>query len=183
MLPPQVVEFVVVFLLALLLASFAEYAVHRMMHRVRWAGKQHVHHHKEGTGQGWLGEFREYVLPTFVITWTGFLYSPWVGLGLVLGGVFYAAASAYSHQLQHERPELVFWMKRPVHYLHHRDNMWRHNFGILVDWWDRIFGTYKVVTWQPDRRPFQHPLGDFFRINWLGYRKTCEQRSTKQNST
>ncbi|MBW3540681.1 MAG: arylsulfatase [Planctomycetes bacterium] len=45
--------------------------------------------------------------------------------------------------------------------------MWKHNFGILVDVWDRVFGTYQVVEWKPEKRPFQHPLRNFFRIKWF----------------
>jgi len=52
--------------------------------------------------------------------------------------------------------------------VHHRDQMWHHNFGLAVDWWDRVFGTYRVescdeladesagpldVGWHAPRRP------------------------------
>ena len=56
---------------------------------------------------------------------------------------------SYAHTLQYHRPELVFWMPRPVHHLHHAHHMSRHNFGLSVDWWDRAFGTYKVMPWEP----------------------------------
>jgi sterol desaturase/sphingolipid hydroxylase (fatty acid hydroxylase superfamily) len=49
--------------------------------------------------------------------------------------------AAYAHQIQHANPGLVFWMKRPVHRLHHAGT--KGNYGILVDWWDRLFGTYE----------------------------------------
>jgi sterol desaturase/sphingolipid hydroxylase (fatty acid hydroxylase superfamily) len=79
----------------------------------------------------------------------------------------YATLAAYAHQVQHDRPELVFWLPRPVHHLHHKHKMWHHNFGILVDFWDRIFGTYKVVEWKPEKRPFQHRFREFFSIHWV----------------
>jgi len=152
--------------LAFVVGTFVEYVVHRLMHSGKMLGRKHAEHHQDGFGQGWLGEFADYFLPSIVILWVGFLWSVAAGVGFALGGTLYAAAAAYSHQLQHDRPELCFWLKRPVHYLHHKHRMWRHNFGILVDVWDRVFGTYRPVDWKPERRPFQHPISDFFRIRW-----------------
>jgi sterol desaturase/sphingolipid hydroxylase (fatty acid hydroxylase superfamily) len=69
--------------------------------------------------------------------------------------------------VQHDNPELIFWLPRPVHYLHHSHKMWHHNFGITVDFWDRIFGTYKPVEWSPSRRPLQYPLKSYLQIKWI----------------
>ena len=152
---------------ALIVGSLVEYVVHRLMH-VRWLlGKKHAEHHKDGWGQGWAGEFWDYLVGGLILLWLGFLYSIPVGIGWLAGLLVFAALAAYAHQLQHERPELCFWLKRPVHYLHHRHHMWRHNFGISLDIWDRVFGTYKVVEWNPEKRPFQHPLRSFFQIKWF----------------
>ncbi len=160
------VEAVIAFGIALVFGSLVEYWVHRFMH-LRWVlGRKHAEHHKEGSGQGFFGEFFDYTLPTVPILWVGFLYSVPAGVGLALGGAVFAVFAAYSHQLQHEHPELVFWLKRPVHYLHHYHHMWRHNFGISVDVWDRVFGTYRVVDWKPQRRAFDYPLRTFWQISW-----------------
>lgn len=35
----------------------------------------------------------------------------------------------------------------PVHYVHHKYNQWEYNFGLAVDWWDKVFGTYQAVDW------------------------------------
>jgi len=74
-----------------------------------------------------------------------------VGISFFLGMLFYAAFAAYAHQLQHENPTACFWMKMPVHYVHHEYKQWHHNFGLGVDWWDRIFGTYKPVEWLTEK--------------------------------
>ena len=37
----------------------------------------------------------------------------------------------------------MFWMKRPVHRLHRAGA--KRNYGILVDWCDRLFGTYEPI--------------------------------------
>ena len=162
----------VAFAAALVAGTLIEYWVHRLMHSGRVLGRKHAEHHRDGHGQGWAGEFRDYfvgVLPLLAsvsaTAWLAF-GSPGVAAGWAVGGTLYAALAAYAHQLQHEKPELVFWLPRPVHHLHHKHRMWRHNFGILVDWWDRVFGTYKAVEWKPERRPFQHPLRAFLQIKW-----------------
>jgi sterol desaturase/sphingolipid hydroxylase (fatty acid hydroxylase superfamily) len=164
---------VTAFLFALFLGTFLEYAVHRLMHRGKMLGKKHAEHHKDGWGQGWAGEFWDYFSGSFVVLLGGslaayfLLESVAAAVGYAVGCVTYVAAAAYAHQVQHERPELVFWMKRPVHYLHHKHHMWKHNFGILVDFWDRIFGTYRAEPWAPERRGLQNPLRSFVQIHWF----------------
>lgn len=160
------VEGLVAFLIGVVLASLAEYGVHRLMHAGKVFARKHAEHHRDGFGQGWLGEFWDYVLPAIPVLVLGFLYSVSAGIGFLVAGILYAAFAAYSHQLQHERPQLCFWVQRPVHYLHHSQKMWHHNFGISLDLWDRVFGTYKEAEWKPVERPFQHSLRDFFRIRW-----------------
>lgn len=166
------------FALAFGIGTFVEWLVHYLMHRRVMLGKVHTQHHKEGWGQGWFGEFLVYFLSAlpfmigcWLIAWQ-LLDIPWFGIGMILGGTFYAAFAAYAHQVQHERPELTFWMRRPVHYVHHVHSMWHHNFGISFDIWDRVFGTYKYVEWRP-ARPVR--LLDFFRIHWYYYKPTTDE--------
>ncbi len=154
------------FLLAVIIGTLLEYWVHRLMHWRFFLGRRHAEHHRRGTGQGVVGEFFDYTIGVVPVLWVGFLYSLPAGIGFVAGGLGYAVFAAYSHQLQHERPELCFWLRRPVHYLHHHQHMWRHNFGISLDIWDRVFGTYKPVAWQPERRPWQYPLRNYLQIQW-----------------
>ena len=156
-------EALLAFFVTLPVGTFVEYWGHRMMHA--WLLKRrHARHHQQGSGQGWLGEFRDYSLGTVFILPVGFLYSREAGIGIAFGGLFYAAFAAYSHQLQHEKPELCFWMKRPAHFLHHRERMWHTNFGISFDLWDRVFGTYKKVDWNP--QPGKRDWRQLFRITW-----------------
>jgi sterol desaturase/sphingolipid hydroxylase (fatty acid hydroxylase superfamily) len=156
--------------LAFLIGTLVEYFVHRLMHWRILLGRKHTEHHKDGTGQGWLGEFWDYfvgaltaMVPVLLLAWA--LGLPAAGIGFAAGGTLYAAFAAYAHQAQHDRPELVFWMRRPVHHLHHAHQMWRHNFGISLDWWDHVFGTYKAVEWH--RPPGRLRWRDFVRIKWL----------------
>jgi sterol desaturase/sphingolipid hydroxylase (fatty acid hydroxylase superfamily) len=154
---------------ALFVSSLFEYWVHRIMHGGGPLARKHAEHHRDGFGQGWLGEFWDYWSGGLIILWVGFLYSVPAGIGFAAGGTLYAVAAAYAHQIQHERPHLCFWLPRPVHYLHHKHKMWRHNFGIMLDVWDRVFGTYMPVEWKPEKPFYRYPLADFFRISWIAY--------------
>ena len=154
------------FLAALVVGSFFEYAGHRLMHR-RWVlGRRHAEHHRVGLGQGVLGEFRDYLMALPVVGWLGFLYSVQAGIAFAAGAAVYAFIAAYCHQVNHERPELVFWMPRPVHHIHHSHRLWHHNFGIAVDVWDRVAGTYKAVEWKPERRAGGRAPREYLRVKW-----------------
>ena len=154
------------FLLALVVASLVEYWGHRAMHS--WLlKKKHALHHRDGDAQGWFGEFVDYVVGSSWILLAGFLYSVEAGIAFLTGGLLFAMWAAYNHQLQHEQPELCFWLRRPVHHLHHNGHMWHNNFGISSGIWDRVFGTYKHVEWQRTRRIRGIPLRAYFQIRWL----------------
>jgi sterol desaturase/sphingolipid hydroxylase (fatty acid hydroxylase superfamily) len=160
-------QFSIAFFLSLFIGSLVEYVVHRLMHAGKFLHKVHAKHHQLGEGQGWLLEFKDYILPGLAISWLGFLVSIPAGIGYAAGCVVYAALAAYAHQVQHEKPELVFWLPRPVHHLHHSKKMWHHNFGILVDFWDRVFGTYKPVD---EETPYERPkltFSSYFKIRWF----------------
>lgn len=139
------------FALAFLLGSLVEYWIHRLMHQPYNLGARHRDHHKRNEGQGVLWEFRDYVLGTLVVMVVPFFWSIEVGIVWALGAIVFAAFSAYAHQLQHENPRRCFWMAMPVHYVHHKYGMWHHNFGLALDWWDRVFGTYKQVDWLDEK--------------------------------
>ena len=156
----------------MVVSSFIEYAVHVLMHWRVVLGKIHTAHHKENSTDGFLWEFVYYAagaipvgLAMIAAGWYfGFLAA---GIGAFVGAVGYACFAAYAHQIQHERPELVFWMSMPVHTVHHVKQQWRKNFGIGVDWWDRLFGTYEKSDWQPDPARKRTSLRDFVRIHWI----------------
>lgn len=176
--------------------TFAEYWIHRLMHMgmvqpraearaagAPWALKLlrpamflaygHGEHHREGTGQGVLREGRDYALGAIVglavaapvdIAW---ISGGWMSLGFVIGGLAHAVFAAWCHQAQHEDPRLLFWMPRsPVHYVHHRLAQGRHNFGISVDWWDRVFGTYRPVEDWRALLPAGMPPRPFWHLEW-----------------
>jgi sterol desaturase/sphingolipid hydroxylase (fatty acid hydroxylase superfamily) len=156
----------IAFLAALVVGSFLEYVTHRLMHKRFVLGRRHAEHHRTNTAQGFAGEFRDYLFALPVVGWLGFLHSTAAGIAFAAGSIAFGAIAAYSHQVQHERPELVFWMPRPNHHLHHKFHLWHHNFGISFDVWDRVFGTFKVLEWTPDPAARPRAFRDFVQITW-----------------
>jgi sterol desaturase/sphingolipid hydroxylase (fatty acid hydroxylase superfamily) len=156
---------VICLVLGVLFTSLVEYAVHRMMHAGLVNGRRHAEHHRDGWAQGFWPELRDYVLPG-----SPFLLPPWLagveaGAGWTAGCVGYTAFMAYAHQLQHENPAACRWMRMPVHYVHHRDQMWEHNFGLAVDWWDHVFGTWRAVEFG-DVLEVEHQPRAALDIHW-----------------
>ena len=89
---------------ALVVSSLVEYWGHRLMHQRWMLGRRHAEHHRVGTGQGVLGEFRDYLGAVPIIGWLGFLYSVQAGIAFLAGAVLFGFFAAYSHQINHERP-------------------------------------------------------------------------------
>ena len=149
-------------------ASFAEYWAHRLMHRFRWLGKTHRRHHARGTAQGVFLEYAEYTWKSCWLMWPGFLISVPCGLGWLIGTNMYAAFAAFAHQLQHENPRKCFWLRQPIHFVHHAHNQWHENFGVAVEIWDHVFRTYREMDWHTRQSPTQaDPDRRIWQINWL----------------
>lgn len=155
----------VCFLIAFVLASLVEYWLHRLMHVSERVGQRHRDHHRRNEGQGVIWEFRDYIVGTAILMVVPFFFSLTAGIGWALGAIVFAAFSAYAHQLQHENPTKCFWMKMPVHYVHHKYGMWNHNFGLAVDWWDHVFGTYKPVDWLTEKE-ISEARSSFLALRW-----------------
>jgi sterol desaturase/sphingolipid hydroxylase (fatty acid hydroxylase superfamily) len=157
---------ITIFILTFLFSSFLEYWLHRLMHISPWFGKNTCHytHHHNNQAVGVAWEFRNYCTALLFLCPT-FLISRSVGIIVLFSGLVYAAFAAYAHQVQHDNPTKCFWMKMPVHYIHHKHNHWHHNFGIAVDWWDRIFATYKSVEW-PTEEELNQPERELLQIKW-----------------
>jgi sterol desaturase/sphingolipid hydroxylase (fatty acid hydroxylase superfamily) len=162
------------FIGSFVLGSFVEYWIHRLMHlpatsplgaKTQRLGDRHRDHHRRNEGQGVVWEFLDYIKGSLIVMCLMFLLSWQAGLAWFMGALVFAAFSAYAHQLQHENPTKCFWMKMPVHYVHHKYGMWHHNFGLAVDWWDHVFGTYKVVDWLTEEELSQPERG-YLELRW-----------------
>ena len=136
------------FIFAFIFGSFLEYWVHRFMHIYPKFGNgitAHYSHHRSNTTQGFLGDFLDFSLVSLLVL-PALLISVPFGSIMVSGIITFAAFASYAHQIQHDNPHKCFWMKMPIHYVHHKNNQWDSNFGLAIDWWDRVFGTYKSVN-------------------------------------
>lgn len=139
-------HFIAFFILAVILSSLIEYWLHRLMHVFPWFGflTSHYKHHDEESF-GVLKDFKSYS-PVVLVFVPMFLISSSAIVGAILGGLTFAGFAAYTHKLQHENPTRCFWMKVPIHTLHHRYSC-RCNYGLSIDLWDRVFGTYRAYPW------------------------------------
>lgn len=158
---------VITFIIALVFSSFMEYWLHRLMHISPRFGRDivdHYRHHKENVAQGVLPEFKDYSM-AMPITLLAFLISVPVGISFIAGSLVYAIFSAYAHQLQHESPTKCVWLKMPVHYVHHKYNQWDYNFGLAVDWWDKLFGTYKATDWLTEEE-LKQSQKEYWQVKW-----------------
>src|SRR5262245_61853735 len=151
-------------------ASLVEYVVHRLMHKGVINGQRHAEHHRDGWGQGFWPEFGDYLPPASPLLAPPWFFGVAIGAGWTLGALAFSAFSAYAHQLQHDSPVACRWMRIPVHYVHHRDQMWHHNFGLSSDLWDRLLGTYRVVPFGEEFTPEQRGRGPF-DIRWRRVRE------------
>lgn len=156
----------ITFISAVIFSSFVEYWVHRLMHvnPTKGLGAKHSDHHRRNEGQGFVWELLDYLKGSGFAMVIPLFFSWEVGLPWLIGGLSYSIFAAYAHQLQHENPTRCVWMKMPVHYVHHKYGMWYNNFGIAVDWWDHVFGTYKLVDWLTEEELSQQR--GYFDMKW-----------------
>ena len=138
---------IVCFILAFIFGSFLEYWVHRLMHlSPKFSNRVTAHygHHRSNTTKGFWGDFLDFSLVALLVL-PAFFISSSLGIVTFSGTLAFAAFASYAHQIQHYHPEKCYWMIMPIHYVHHQHNQWDCNFGLAIDWWDRLFGTYQPV--------------------------------------
>jgi sterol desaturase/sphingolipid hydroxylase (fatty acid hydroxylase superfamily) len=157
------------FLPGVLVASLGEYWVHRLMHWQILKAIEHVMHHRENAPRGWLHEYWAYARPAglpIVLVAGCFWYflSVEAAVGWFIGAFGYMAFTAYTHEMYHTDPNLVFWIRRPLHYFHHERDDWEHNFAFTTTLWDRLFGTFKD---DPEWQRKKVPLRGIFSIRWV----------------
>ncbi|HVU75548.1 MAG TPA: sterol desaturase family protein [Candidatus Paceibacterota bacterium] len=161
-------EFCLALIVGLGVGSLGEYWVHRLMHAGKLYAVEHFAHHSLNAPQGWLREYWAYICASGLWLVAAGLAAYWflgtpVAAGWLVGSFGFLAFSAYTHMLYHIDPNLVFWIRRPIHVFHHEWSA-RYNFGVTSTVWDRMFGTYKdEPKWQ--RKPV--PLIRVFSVPWL----------------
>lgn len=146
----------VAFVLYLVAFDFADYWIHRGQHAFRWWWSLHSLHHSQRQMTMW-SDNRNHLLDDVVRDSLLVLLAQAIG---VAPGQFVAivALTQLSESLQHANLRVSFgrfgerlWVSPRFHRLHHsiglghekggRGTLGGHNFGVLLPWWDILFGT------------------------------------------
>lgn len=125
--------------------TFAEYVAHRwVLHGMYWMGIHELHHKRPRELSRFpVWQIPSYFLAIFVAVWL--VSGQWttaVYAGIILGWIMFFVM----HYLLHQYPALfpAFTIR---HNAHHK--LTTMNYGITVDWWDRVFGTFRAAPERP----------------------------------
>ena len=146
----------VAFAIYLVVLDFVEYLIHRGQHRWRWWWALHSLHHSQRQMTMW-SDNRNHLLDDLIHDAIIVLVAQLIG---VAPGQFIAivAFTQLSESLQHANLRLGFgaigerlWISPRFHRVHHAigighesqgpKTLGGHNFGVLLPWWDMLFGT------------------------------------------
>jgi sterol desaturase/sphingolipid hydroxylase (fatty acid hydroxylase superfamily) len=156
--------FAAVLAVALLARSLVSYGVHVAMHKVPALWRVHRVHHTDvfldvsTTVRFHPLEFLIQLGPTAAVI-MGLGLPPWT---IMLYELLDTAANLFIHANARVPAYLDRWLRRVVvtpdmHRVHH-SALWPatdSNYGVLVPWWDQLFGTYRP----PSRQVRQSPVG------------------------
>ena len=175
------------FLLYLLVFDFVDYWVHRGQHRVRWWWALHALHHSQRQMTMW-SDSRNHLLDDLLRDFVLVVVAQLIGVG---PGQFVAvvAVTQLSENLHHANVRVCFgkwgerlWVSPRFHRRHHsigigheataRDSLGGCNFGVLLPWWDIVFGTanferrYDPTGVRDQVEPGPQGLRDYGRGFW-----------------
>jgi sterol desaturase/sphingolipid hydroxylase (fatty acid hydroxylase superfamily) len=147
------------FVQVLLVADLAQYAVHRLFHRVPWLWRFHAVHHSSGR-MDWLAGSRLHLVD--VVVTRGLSFVPLYVLGFAPGAVFaYVLFVSFQAVLIHANVRWRFGPLRWIlatpqyHHWHHAVEPVDVNFAVHLPVIDRLFGTQYLPG---DRWPAEYGL-------------------------
>ena len=160
-------------LLYLLVFDLVAYWLHRGQHRIGLWWRLHSLHHAQQQMTMW-SDNRNHLLDDLLVDVLLVVAAQLIGMA---PGQFIAivALTQLSESLQHANLRLSFgrigerlWVSPRFHRVHHSIHSSDHNFGVLLPWWDQLFGT---ANFQPQLDPtgVQDPAGqhhDYGRGLW-----------------
>ncbi len=176
------------FLLYLVVFDFVGYIVHRAQHQFNWWWALHSLHHAQRQMTMW-SDNRNHLLDDVLTDIVVVLVAQAIG---VAPDQFIAIVmlTRLSESLQHANVRLWFgrvgerlWVSPRFHRLHHAIGIGHespnqvlggHNFGVLLPWWDMLFGTANFekrfdATGVRDQVEQGRDYGaGFWRQQWLG---------------
>lgn len=182
------------FIIYLIAFDFLDYWVHRAQHQFHWWWQLHALHHSQRQMTMWTDN-RNHLLDDVIRSFILAMAAHFIGVG---PGQFVAivAFTQLSESLQHANLRLSFgawgerlWISPRFHRLHHSigighesagvGTLGGHNFGVLLPWWDMLFGTAnfeqrldptgvrdQVESWRGGK-PRDYGRG-FWAQQWLG---------------
>ena len=182
---------VVSLLMYLVVMDFFDYWLHRGQHQFEWWWRLHALHHAQRQMTLW-SDNRNHLLDDVIRDVLLVTLSQFIG---VAPGQFVAivAFTQLSESLQHANLRLSFgrwgerlWISPRFHRLHHAIGIGHespgkvlggHNFGVLLPWWDMLFGTANFeLRYAPTGVRDQVEQGrdygrGFWSQQWQGFRR------------
>ncbi len=185
---------VVSFVLYLVVFDFVGYWIHRGRHQFAWWWSLHSLHHAQRQMTVW-SDNRNHLLDDILGDLVFVVVAQCIG---VAPGQFIAivAITQLSESLQHANLRLWFgrvgerlWVSPRFHRLHHsigighesagKNTLGGHNFGVLLPWWDMLFGSANFeqrydptgIRDQLDSEGRRDYGRGFWRQQWLGLQR------------
>ena len=180
------------FLVYLVVLDFFDYLIHRSQHHFRWWWSLHALHHAQRQMTMW-SDNRIHLIDDILRFSLIALLAQLIG---VAPGQFVAivALTQLSESFQHANLRLWFgpvgerlWISPRFHRLHHaigighesvgRNSVGGCNFGVLLPWWDMLFGSANFeLRFEPTGVRDQVEQGrdygrGFWRQQWLGIKR------------
>jgi len=180
------------FVIYLVLFDFVNYWYHRAQHQFNWWWALHSLHHSQRQMTMW-SDNRNHLLDDVLRDLLFVVIAILIGVG---PGQFVAlvALGQLSESFQHANLRLWFgrvgerlWVSPRFHRLHHSigigheshgpSTLGGYNFGVLLPWWDTLFGTANFeqrydATGVRDQVERQRNYGDgFWSQQWLGVKR------------
>ncbi|WP_293464504.1 sterol desaturase family protein [Polaromonas sp.] len=180
------------FVLYLVVFDFVDYWYHRAQHHLNWGWALHSLHHSQRQMTMWTDN-RNHLLDDVLRSLIFVVVAILIGVG---SGQFIAlvAISQLSESFQHANLRLWFgrvgerlWVSPRFHRLHHSvglgheshgpSTLGGYNFGVLLPWWDMLFGTANFeqrydATGVRDQIEQQRDYGrGFWSQQWLGLKR------------
>lgn len=134
------------FLVYLVAFDFLAYWMHRGQHRLGWWWQLHALHHSQRQMTMW-SDNRNHFLDDVIVDVLWVVAAQSIGVGPQQFMLLVALAQL-SESFQHANLRLGFgrwgerlWVSPRFHRSHHSVLDGNHNFGVLLPWWDVMFGT------------------------------------------
>ncbi|MEI7783489.1 MAG: sterol desaturase family protein [Betaproteobacteria bacterium] len=134
------------FVTYLVVFDFLAYWIHRAQHRSERWWQLHALHHSQRQMTVW-SDNRNHVLDDIAVDCLLVLAAQLIGVGPQQFMVL-IALTQISESLQHANVRLPFgpllsrlWVTPRFHRAHHSMESGEHNYGVLLPWWDMLFGT------------------------------------------